>query len=220
MLEIDDNGVAGTIWLRSHRIAWDAVSEYRLRIVTGANTQPGSWTALKRTIALTRAAYRHEDAPLSVVFDDMQLTLKIIGDDITLAGGGAGLDGLTQSNAVLPRLHRRLGAAAVAALEREPIARFGSLAISERAIRWADWPPMPRENVEGIELFTSSDVSLRVTQLHGALPYCNARLDHVPNIGSVFEVARAFGYTVRGSALLEAIGLVELQRSAPTSHVL
>jgi hypothetical protein len=220
VLEIDENGVSGTIWLRNHQIAWDAIREYRVRIVTGANTKPGSWSALKRTIALTSAAYRHEDAPLSVVFDDMQLTLRVTGDDVTLGGGGFGLDGLSQSNAVLPRLHRRLGAAAVAALEHEPIARFGSLAISERGISWADRPPVPREDVEGIELFTSSDVSLHVTRLNGTLPYCNARLDNVPNIGSVFEVARAFGYTVRGGALLEAIGLVELERSAPTMHVL
>ncbi len=143
-----------------------------------------------------------------------------------LVDDGEGLDGLQLSNSVLPRLHRRLGVVALAAVDRDPIARFGTLAISDRQIQSSDDAPLAREQVDGIGVvaltsrsIAGGTVELRVMRTGGTRAYCAIELEELPNVGGLIEVAAALGYPVRGRDLLATLGIDEIPRKPPVHHV-
>jgi hypothetical protein len=215
MLVVDDTGVTSRGWVHSRTLGWDEIRDYRIRV------RP-YWTTRLATMNEPWPRRHAEHAPpaesYELGFSDMQLELALHGDDLTLVGEGEGLDGLQLSNDVLPRLHRRLG---VAALEQGPLVRFGSLAISERGIQWGDDAELSREHVEGIAVValaspstTGGKLELRVMRF-GGHPYHAMELVDLPNIGGLVEVAGAFGYRLRGRDLLASLGIVELRARRP-----
>lgn len=191
---VDDRGVErrGLIWTRS--ITWDAIDEYRLGI------EP-------RTAPLD--SYRHGSTPLGEILhavDSLRgknavyhLDLELIGRDARVAFGWRFHDVHLAISEVLARIHDRLAARARASTP----AMFGPLALSADEVQWRG-ARIERAEVERIELFDSSPVTLRVLALGKVLPFARASMAEVPNVLVALELAHELGYATGGGELARA----------------
>jgi len=106
---------------------------------------------------------------------------------------------------VIATVHPRLTAAARARLSATGSIAFGPMALTSAAIDWYGHAPIASVDVEKVELFDDTPVSLRVMKRGEVWPYAKTELANVPNVVTALQLARDLGYVVHGLELLEAL---------------
>ena len=181
---IDERGVTARGWLRRRALAWDDIRDYRLAIELH-----GAPASLLHGYGLIGAYLIAEDVARGARGDShVRVRLALRGARTRLALDDAG---------AIARVLARIAAPAAAATR----ARFGPLAIEADAVRWGDRPPLPRAEVERIELFNATRVRLRVMARGKVWPYGSARTAAIPDLLGALARAEALGYPVARAVL-------------------
>jgi hypothetical protein len=196
---VDDSGVTRKGLFRSKHLRFSEIESYRLSLtlrgITGDTgylvAGPLAWIA---DYGAAREG-RHR----------LRFGIELVGADTTLDFNWRFRAVHTAIAAVLGRMHERITARARQQLEETSVARFGGLALAEHGIQWKRHDPIPREAIECVQIFDSTDVTLRIMQKDRTLPYCSPELDDVPDLMSALAIAGELGYRIEGRHLLRSI---------------
>jgi hypothetical protein len=200
---VDDTGVTRHFALSAASIAWDEIRDYRLKIeIRGARLEVlylVRWIDMLLLANDVRKGYRGDHR--------LRCGIVLLGDRTRVAFNWRFRGVEIAIAQILRRIHTRLAIPVRAGFARHGIAQFGPLTIGQHAIRWGDKPALPRAAVEGVELFNSSPIRLRVMARRKALPYGQAELADIPNLAAALELAEQQGYPVHGRELLARLAL-------------
>jgi hypothetical protein len=200
---VDDVGVTRHYALSAASIAWDEIRDYRLKIeIRGARLEVlylVRWIDMLLMANDVRRGYRGDHR--------FRFGIVLLGERARVAFNWRFRGVEIAIAQILRRIHARLAMPVHAGFARHGIAQFGALTIGEHAIRWGDRPALPRARVESVELFNSSPIRLRIMAERKALPYGQAELADIPNLGAALELAEQQGYPVRGRELLARLAL-------------
>jgi len=200
---VDDRGVTRRGLWSTRSIAWDEIIDYRLTIEMGSPRFEGRdlVESLNPLVPVSDVVkgYRGDHR--------FRFGIRIVGNAQVVAVNRRFLGVALAIAQIVRRIHPRLVHHARAAFERTGVGQFGRLALADHEIRWGDKPPLPRAEVESVELFNSSPVQLRVMARHKAWPYGKVALAEIPNIAAALELAEALGYQVRGRGLFAQLAI-------------
>jgi hypothetical protein len=188
-VRVDDEGVTRRGLLSRKAMRWEEIDDYRIevRIPTAAMRRLGAFArALSGTASLEYAIeLRSGGRRLRIdwFFDRMP---RVIG-------------------LVLARIGDRLAERALAELRQTGTARFGPLRLAPQALQWADREPLPREQVEAIDLLDTSPVRLRVLERGQVLAHGSTATNKIPTLHAVLAVARELGYPVRDGEVVRVL---------------
>ena len=191
---IDDAGITRHDLLSHTHLPWSAIRRYHLALeiapVNNLFTQMIGVGDVLLLLDLARGLVGDRDYKLALALDGAD------GSHLELDSGfrhaAAGIAD------ILTRLHATQLAAAGDAIELGPLAlSAGSISSAGKTIA--------REDVESVELFDDTPISLRVMARGKAFPFAKAPTAEIPNVLVALAVAQRLGYRVRGLALLEAL---------------
>jgi hypothetical protein len=203
---VDPHGVTRRGLVRTHTLAWADVREYRLTIELHGQAPDLLYLLLDdllTTALLARdivAGYRGRSR--------IRLSIDLIGQADHVEFGALRFRGANEViGDILPRIQPRLAAAARAELAAHGMVRFGPLALAPDAITWGASAPLPREDVESVELIDTSPARLRVMAKRKVLPYGQAATAEIPNLGVAFQLSRELGYPTAQPTMLARSGV-------------
>lgn len=195
---IDDRGVERHAPLSKNALSWDEIRDYRLTVEL-----VGEWPALvyqvtdlAQLIDLVNG-YRGKHT--------CQLGIELIGASDTVEFNWRFRDVELAIARILERIRGRTLADARSTLQATGKASFGPLGLTADAVHWDGHEPLPRADVEAVELFNNSPIDLRVMAHGKAWPHARAQTKDIPNLLAALEIAASLGYRVRGRELLEAL---------------
>lgn len=202
---IDDHGVTRHSLIRTHALAWDEIRDYRLKIeMRGAKLEVLYLVDWLNLVLIAR------DVRTGLHGDHrFRLGIELLGESQRVAFNWRFRAVPMAIAQILERICAPLLVRARAHLRADGLVRFGPLALAEHGIQWGSRPPLPRDQVESVELFNSSPVRLRVMEHDKAWPYGQAPTAEIPNISAALEIAKTLGYRVRGRELFRAFAAVE-----------
>ena len=199
---LDQHGVTRKKLLSRSFIAWDQIEDYRIEItLSGHGAGPLYLVNGLNSLLMIddlRRAMRGGSA--------VQFAIELIGRDDHLLLDERYRGVARAIGHVLEQIGPRIAAGPRAELERTGGATFGQLRLTRQGVRWRDREPLPREQVETLELFDSSPVKLRVMKHGKVLPYAQTETANLPALHALLEIAQELGYPVRGRELFEALG--------------
>lgn len=199
---LDEHGVTRKRLLSRSFLAWDQIEDYRIEItLSGHGAGPLYFVDGINSLLMIddlRRAMRGESA--------VQFAIELIGRDDSLMFDGRYRGVARAIGHVLEQIGPRIAAGPRAELARTGVATFGQLRLTRQGVHWRDRDPLPRDQIETIELFDSSPVKLRVMKHGKVLPYAQTETANLPALHALLEIAQELGYPVRGRELFEALG--------------
>jgi hypothetical protein len=200
---VDEDGVTRERLTRRDSIAWHQIRDYRLTIeIRGAKVEA---LYLVHHVFFNVALIARDAVHGYRGDHRFRLGIELIGDDQRVAFNWR-FRGVAMAIAeICRRICGPLAAEPRARRAAEGRVQFGPLILARDSVQWGDRPPLPRDAVEGIELFNSYPVSLRVMAHRKIWPYGRARTADIPNIAAALELARGLGYPVRGLELFAGV---------------
>lgn len=200
---VDDRGVTRTTLLGRQEVAWGEIEDYRLTVELASQVPDALYLfgdELTTTVAHVGdaiQAYRGEHR--------FKLGIELTGSANRTVEFDWRFENVERAiAAVLDRVHDRLLAAARRVFDVTRVVTFGPLTLSDDGVRW-NGAELARRDVQSIELFNSSPVSLRVSARNRIWPHGAAPTAEIPNLLAALMIARELGYPVRGINLLRAV---------------
>jgi hypothetical protein len=190
-LIVDDRGVTRRRLIRTQRIAWDDIREYRLGAkIQNATGELGRAFGGDIAMAIDFAhAVRGKRTPI-------RLSCELIGTEQRVMVNWRFAYVEAAIDEIMRRIGPRLLARARDELARESVVRFGGFALNPRGVQWKTRDPIAFEAVEKLALVDTTPVQLFVHAKNRAWPYAKLALDDVPNVLAMLELAGELGYRV------------------------
>ncbi|MBS1120286.1 MAG: hypothetical protein H6Q90_2514 [Deltaproteobacteria bacterium] len=196
---IDDHGVSRRGLVHTHALAWLEIRDYRLTIEFHGQAPDALYLA---DDLLGAVLFARDVAAASRGESRIRLAIELVGRDDRVEFGALRFRHANEAIAkIVEQVHPRLLAAARAELAEQGVVHFGPLALARDAITWSGRSPLPRDEVESVELFDTSPACLRVMAHGKALPYGKAPTAEIPNLGAALELAAELGYRAHRSSL-------------------
>jgi hypothetical protein len=207
---VDDTGVTRHRLMSTSSIAWHDIRDYRLTAEIRGSRFEALYLVDYLNLLLigndVRNGYRGDHR--------FRFGIELFGAAARVAFNWRFRGVVLAIAQIVGRVHPVLARQARAAFERTGVGGFGPLALTDHAIQWADKPPLPRAEVECVELFNSSPIQLRVMAHRRTWPYGRAATAEIPNLLAALELANALGYPVRGRELVARLAPGTSERPA------
>jgi hypothetical protein len=197
-LIVDDLGVTRRRLIRTQRIAWDDIREYRLGAkIQNATGELGRAFGGDIAMAIDFAhAVRGKRTPI-------RLSCELIGTEQRVMVNWRFAYVEAAIDEIMRRIGPRLLARARDELARDHVASFGGLALGAHGVVWKSRGLLEARDVDKLALVDTTPVQLFVHAKQRAWPYAKLALDDVPNVLAMLELAGELGYRVEGRELLQ-----------------
>ncbi|HEY1546897.1 MAG TPA: hypothetical protein VGG28_03720 [Kofleriaceae bacterium] len=197
-LIVDELGVTRRRLIRTQRIAWDDIREYRLGAkIQNATGELGRAFGGEFAMAIDFAqAIRGKRTPI-------RLSCELIGIEQHVMVNWRFAYVAAAIDEILRRIGPRLLDRARDELAREHTATFGDFALGAHGLRWRSRDLVEFAAVEKLALVDTTPVQLFVYTKQRAWPYAKLALDAVPNVLTLLALAKQLGYRVDGLELLQ-----------------